>query len=87
MDMVKALAQSRKAWVLLIAIVAVVGLTAMKMIDGAQALDFVKWLVVAWFGAVAIEDGAQKLMVPPSGTTVVNNAAPPAPPAPEEKKP
>lgn len=65
MDIVKALAQSRKAWVLLLAVVCVGVLAYVGRIEGQAALDFVKWLVTAWFGAVAIEDSAHKLTLPP----------------------
>jgi hypothetical protein len=66
-DMLKALAKSRKAWVLLIAIVGVIAMNVAGRIDGTQAIDFIKWLVSAWFGAVALEDAALKLpMSPPS---------------------
>ena len=64
MNVLTALMQSRKAWVLVAATVVVIVLAVMHFVTGAQALDFVKWLVIAWFGAVAVEDGAQKMTVP-----------------------
>jgi hypothetical protein len=67
-DVLSALVRSRKAWVLLLAVVGVVAMNLAGRIDGAQALDFVKWLVSAWFGAVALEDAAHKLPMTPPGS-------------------
>lgn len=59
--MLRALAVSRKAWVLLIAIVGVVAMNIAGRVNGEDALSFIKWMVVAWFGAVAAEDAAKKM--------------------------
>jgi hypothetical protein len=82
MNIVKSLAQSRKAWVLLIAIACVSGLAYTGRIDGQVALEFVKWLVTAWFGAVALEDGAHKLMLPPPNTKLNTDLRAEQPPQP-----
>lgn len=66
-NMFGSLARSRKAWVLLVALVGVVVMNALGRVDGAQALSAIKWLVSAWLGAVALEDAALKLpMTPPA---------------------
>lgn len=63
-----ALLGSRKAWIAMLSIVAVVALAALGKIDGAGALDFVKWLVSAWIGSVALEDAGAKRN-PPADTS------------------
>lgn len=55
-----ALLNSRKAWIAVLSIVAVVALAALGKVDGAGALDFVKWLVSAWIGSVALEDAGTR---------------------------
>lgn len=56
----KLLVQSRKAWVVLLAIIGAVLLAALGRISAAESLEFVKWIVVAWLGAIAAEDAAEK---------------------------
>lgn len=66
-NMMSAMLTSRKAWVMVVCVVGAVVLNARGQIDGPQALDFIKWVVGAWLGAVAIEDGAKKLAPGASG--------------------
>jgi len=65
-NMLGALVQSRKAWVLLLAIAGVVVMNVAGRVSGEEALSFIKWLTAAWFGAVAVEDAAKKMS---GGTT------------------
>ncbi len=60
-----ALAQSRKAWVVLAAVVGVIVMNVTGRVPGERALDFIKWIVMTWLGAQAAEDAAGKLLVPP----------------------
>ena len=60
-DMLRALVTSRKAWVLLLAIVGVVAMNLAGKVTGSETLDFVKWLVGTWLAAVAAEDVAKKM--------------------------
>lgn len=59
--MLTAFFTSRKAWVLLLAVVGVAALNITGKVTGPEALDFVKWLVGTWFAAVAAEDVAKKM--------------------------
>lgn len=59
-DMLKALVTSRKAWILLVCAAGVIALTVAGKATTSEALDFLKWLVAAWFGAVAYEDRSRK---------------------------
>lgn len=63
--MLSALVQSRKAWILLLAVAGAVAMNLLGRIDGDKALDFVKWCVSAWMAATAWEDG-KKHENPPS---------------------
>lgn len=65
-DMLSAFFTSRKAWVLILCVVGVVVMNLTGRIDGAAALDFIQWVVSAWLGAVALEDGASKLIPRPA---------------------
>lgn len=51
---------SRKAWVMMIAIVAVATLNALGRIEGDKALEFIKWVVMTWIAAQGVEDAAVK---------------------------
>lgn len=53
--------KSSKGIILLVAIVAVAVLVGMDKVPSADALSFIKWVLAAFFGAVALEDGAEKL--------------------------
>ncbi len=44
-----------------VAIAVALALALRGRVDGQVALDFVKWIVVAYFTKVAVEDGAEKL--------------------------
>jgi hypothetical protein len=59
------LVQSSKALVVAMAVLAVSWLCYYGKVTGPEALDFTKWLVIAFIGAVAIEDGSQKLITRP----------------------
>lgn len=74
MTVVQSLLASRKAWVLLLSIVSVTILTLVGKLTADQALNFVKWVISAWLGAVALEDAADKVQLPPSNP----NSRPPA---------
>jgi hypothetical protein len=58
--MIAGLASSRKAWVLLAAVVGAVVMNVAGRIDGDKALEFIKWLVMTWLGAQAYEDAHVK---------------------------
>ena len=60
LNAIAALAQSRKAWVLLIAVAGVVAMNYLGRIDGPKALDFIGTLVAVWMGAQSLEDAAKK---------------------------
>lgn len=75
MNVVQALLQSRKAWVVLLAVVGVVVMELVGKIGPRDALDAIKWLVSAWLGAQAAEDAASRW------------GGPTAPPAGEPTKP
>jgi len=55
------LTNSTKAIVVVIAIVCVTVLAYVGKIESAQAVEFLKWALLGFLGAVAIEDGASKL--------------------------
>ena len=50
---------SRKFWVSIVAIGAVVTFAVMGRIAGDQALDFIKWVIGAWLGSQAATDVAK----------------------------
>ena len=52
---------SKKAIVMLIVVVAVTVLAALSKVQGQAALDFIKWVVMAWLGSQAVVDAAAKL--------------------------
>jgi hypothetical protein len=58
--MISSLATSRKAWVLLVAVVGAVVMNVAGRIDGEKALEFIKWIVMTWLGAQAYEDAHVK---------------------------
>lgn len=59
------LTSSKKAFIMALAIVAVVVLSSLGRVPGTEALDFVKWVVVAWLGAQAYQE-ANKPPVSPA---------------------
>jgi energy-coupling factor transporter transmembrane protein EcfT len=63
---ITALLKSRKAWICVIAMVVIAVFAFRQIVTGKEALDFIKWLVMTWIAAIAVEDGAQKLMIPPT---------------------
>jgi hypothetical protein len=67
--------RSSAAIVLMLAVVGVVVMNVVGRIDGPDALDFIKWLVMAFFAKVAIEDGASKIALGKSIRTTVDHAA------------
>lgn len=73
------LMQSKKALVALVAIAAVLALAFASKVDGQQALDFVKWVVMTLIGSQALVDASANHGVARAPATVVNNA--PAPDA------
>lgn len=70
------LMQSKKALVALAAIGAVLALAMTARVDGQQALDFCKWVVMTLIGSQALVDASANHGVNRAPTTVVNNAAP-----------
>lgn len=60
-EMLKAVAVSRKAWGAALALLVVGGLTLAGKVDGPVAVDFSKWIVGIWISAVAAEDVAKKI--------------------------
>ena len=77
------LATSSTALLGILAIAAAITMSIYGRIEGQSALDFVKWVVIAYFTKVAVEDGAEKF-----GTAGKTDAVSPAeaPTQPEEKK-
>ncbi len=49
-----------KALVVLVAIIGVIVMNILGRIEGKEALDFIKWLVVTLVGALALEKAAGK---------------------------
>jgi hypothetical protein len=60
-DGVKRIVGSSKAIVVMAGIAASVVLAYFQLVTGAEAMEFSKWLILAFIGAVAVEDGALKL--------------------------
>lgn len=75
-DGVKRLVGSSKAIVVMAGIAASVVLAYYHLVTGAEAMEFSKWLILAFIGAVAVEDGALKLRTNggSSGTAKVASA-------------
>lgn len=71
-NMLRLLAKSRKAWVLLACVAGAVVMNLMGKIDGGQALDFLWKVVTAWMATVAAEDAATKMGAATSDSTTVN---------------
>lgn len=78
LDAVKGLLASRKAIVTVLVIVGVVVLAALGKVAADPALEFLKWIVIAWLGAQAYEDGAVKSAALKAG---MNGAGAPKPTA------
>lgn len=55
-EVLKNLAASRKALVMVAAVIAVTVLAGIGKLGSAPALDFIKWIVGIWLGAQAAED-------------------------------
>lgn len=62
MDAIKGLITSRKALVVALAVIGCIVMNVTGRIDGSQALEFVKWVVVTWLGAHAWEEGKAKTL-------------------------
>lgn len=60
-EVLKSFSHSRKAIVLVVAIIGVVILNILGKLDIQGALDFIKWIVGVWMASVAAEDAATKL--------------------------
>ncbi len=56
---------SSKAWVVALAVVGIVLLAALGRVSEMQAIEQIKWLVIALLGAQGIEDAAHKFGLPP----------------------
>jgi hypothetical protein len=54
------LLSSRKAVIVVVAIIAITVLGYFGVVEGDKAVDFVKWVVVSWLGAQAYEDAKIK---------------------------
>lgn len=55
------LATSSAALLGVLSMAAVIMLAMYGRIEGQSALDFAKWIVIAYFTKVAVEDGAEKI--------------------------
>lgn len=78
MSGVKRLAGSSSALLGLLAIGGVVAMAMYGKIESQSAVDFMKWIVIAYFTKVAVEDGATKLRgVPEAVASVVPVSAEP----------
>lgn len=64
MPVLRALTSSRKAWVVFVAIVAIVAMELAGKVTSSEALEAIKWLVSAWLGAQAAEDAASRWGAP-----------------------
>jgi len=60
MPVLRALASSRKAWVVLVAILGIIAMELAGKVAASDALEAIKWLVSAWLGAQAAEDAASR---------------------------
>lgn len=67
------LLSSRKAIVTILVVVGVIVLAALGRLAAEPAMEFLKWIVIAWLGAQAYEDGAVKSAAIKAG---VNTTAP-----------
>lgn len=65
LDTIKRLMASRKALVMVVAIIGVVVLAGLGRVTSEQALGFIKWVVIAFIGGTALEDAATKNRVNP----------------------
>ena len=74
LEAIKNLVSSRKALVVVLVVVGVVVLAAVGRVQQEQAMEFLKWIVVAWLGAQAYEDGSVKA----AALTSTTAQAPPA---------
>ena len=59
------LLNSRKALIMLLAVVGAFLLAALGKVAGDQALEFVKWVVMTWLGAQAVVDAATRPRLQP----------------------
>lgn len=66
---------SRKAMVGLSAIAAVTFLAHAGKVDGGQAMDFIKYVVMTFIGAQAVEDAAKHMSQKGTASTAVQNVA------------
>lgn len=66
---------SRKAMVGLTAILAVTYLAHGGKVDGVQAMDFIKYVVMTFIGAQAMEDAAKHMSQKGTASTSVQNVA------------
>lgn len=57
------LSRSSAALILALAVIGVIVMNVVGRIEGEVALDFIKWLVMAFFAKIAIEDGAAKYAI------------------------
>lgn len=58
---------SSKAIVAGLAVIGVIVMNVTGRIDGAKALEFITWVILAYFGAHAAEDAAEKLRLTGGG--------------------
>jgi len=68
LEALRNLISSRKAIVVMMVVVGVVVLAGLGRVQQEQAMEFLKWIVVAWLGAQAYEDGSVKAAALKSGT-------------------
>jgi hypothetical protein len=54
------LLNSRKAVIMLLALVAAALLTVSRYITGHEALEFCKWMVITWLGSQAVVDACTR---------------------------
>jgi hypothetical protein len=81
MSGLKRLAKSSAAIVLALAVTGAIVMAGIGRISGDQALDFIKWLVVAFFLKVGAEDAASKYAIGKASGKAPSDA-PDAPDAP-----
>jgi hypothetical protein len=78
----------RKMLLGVLGIVAVTILAALKAIDGPQALDAIKWIILGVAGALAVSDigtGIAATKAPPASTTTITAST--STPEPQQPQP
>jgi hypothetical protein len=65
LEAINRLLSSRKALMMLAAVIAATTLASLGKVTGTEALEFVKWVVLVWIGAQAAVDAVTRRPIPP----------------------